>query len=273
MSEDGPLYHEPRLRRRQSDAFVAFPQKALHVAFSGQLLHGVPGVLEHSRGERLALLVNVWLHHRPIGLERCGAEPTERGGRLPNNSPGRSLCFRPKRGSETVSLPMTSLFSHLRCVQVTSVTTEADGVWVACGESKSFRCLRCVFATPPKQLGNVKFAPALPSSRAALHTSVFIGCIIKAVFRYGRPFWRLNGFSGEVVAEATDDEPCFNCYDHCVGDCHMLVCFLNGSPARTWSLRTQADFVSGGIAFDHRLICHPGIGTIWRLCEFEVSPK
>ena len=21
----------------------------------------------------------VWLHHRPIGLERCGAEPTERG--------------------------------------------------------------------------------------------------------------------------------------------------------------------------------------------------
>ncbi|CAK8992742.1 unnamed protein product [Durusdinium trenchii] len=118
MSEDGPLYHEPRLRRRQSDAFVAFPQKALHVAFSGQLLHGVPGVLEHSRGERLALLVNVWLHHRPIGLERCGAEPTERGGRLPNNSPGRSLCFRPKRGSETVSLPMTSLFSHLRCVQV-----------------------------------------------------------------------------------------------------------------------------------------------------------
>ncbi|CAK8992744.1 unnamed protein product [Durusdinium trenchii] len=93
MSEDGPLYHEPRLRRRQSDAFVAFPQKAANCFM-------------------------VWLHHRPIGLERCGAEPTERGGRLPNNSPGRSLCFRPKRGSETVSLPMTSLFSHLRCVQV-----------------------------------------------------------------------------------------------------------------------------------------------------------
>ncbi|CAK8992965.1 Probable flavin-containing monoamine oxidase A [Durusdinium trenchii] len=142
--------------------------------------------------------------------------------------------------SERLAKEVRSLGGKLEFnCKVTSVTTEADGVWVACGESKSFRCLRCVFATPPKQLGNVKFAPALPSSRAALHTSVFIGCIIKAVFRYGRPFWRLNGFSGEVVAEATDDEPCFNCYDHCVGDCHMLVCFLNGSPARTWSLRTQ----------------------------------
>ncbi|CAK8992748.1 unnamed protein product [Durusdinium trenchii] len=50
MSEDGPLYHEPRLRRRQSDAFVAFPQKALHVAFSGQLLHGLAPSSAHWLG-------------------------------------------------------------------------------------------------------------------------------------------------------------------------------------------------------------------------------
>eukprot|EP00913_Durusdinium_trenchii_P016704 g15702.t2 len=266
MSEDGPLYHEPRLRRRQSDAFVAFPQKALHVAFSGQLLHGLAPSSAHWLG---TLRSRAHRTRWPPAQQQPRAFfvfPSEAGQR--NSFTSHDLTF--------FSPQMCSSQSEQAWTQrlpVTSVTTEADGVWVACGESKSFRCLRCVFATPPKQLGNVKFAPALPSSRAALHTSVFIGCIIKAVFRYGRPFWRLNGFSGEVVAEATDDEPCFNCYDHCVGDCHMLVCFLNGSPARTWSLRTQADFVSGGIAFDHRLICHPGIGTIWRLCEFEVSPK
>ena len=43
----GPSWHVPN-------------QDTGHRAISGgQLLHGVPGVLEHSRGERLALLVNV----------------------------------------------------------------------------------------------------------------------------------------------------------------------------------------------------------------------
>ncbi|CAE7505069.1 CPK1 [Symbiodinium natans] len=53
-------------------AFVAFPARGLHVAFGGDLLHGVPAELEHGGGERLALLVNVWLHHRPSGLQTCG---------------------------------------------------------------------------------------------------------------------------------------------------------------------------------------------------------
>eukprot|EP00434_Breviolum_minutum_P037359 symbB.v1.2.033123.t1/scaffold4070.1/size45258/2 len=94
---------------------------------------------------------------------------------------------------------------------------------------------------PPVRLGDICFEPELPSSRAALHHSSFFGCIIKAVFRYQTPFWRLEGFSGEVVAEATDEEPCFNCYDHCLGDSYFLVCFINGAPGRLWSTRSQEE--------------------------------
>lgn len=123
---------------------------------------------------------------------------------------------------------------------VTSVVCHQDSVELHCKDAK-FRCSRCVFAMPPVRLGDIHFTPQLPASRAALHGSNFIGCIIKSVFRYERPFWRLQGFSGEVVAEATDEEPCFNCYDHCLGDRYFLVCFMNGAPAQTWSQRSEEE--------------------------------
>lgn len=123
---------------------------------------------------------------------------------------------------------------------VTSVVCHQDSVELHCKDAK-FRCSRCVFAMPPVRLGDIHFTPQLPASRAALHGSNFIGCIIKSVFRYERPFWRLQGFSGEVVAEATDEEPCFNCYDHCLGDRYFLVCFMNGAPAQRWSQRSEEE--------------------------------
>eukprot|EP00747_Dinoflagellata_sp_TGD_P193259 gnl/TRDRNA2_/TRDRNA2_59190_c0_seq1.p1 gnl/TRDRNA2_/TRDRNA2_59190_c0~~gnl/TRDRNA2_/TRDRNA2_59190_c0_seq1.p1 ORF type:complete len:373 (+),score=38.11 gnl/TRDRNA2_/TRDRNA2_59190_c0_seq1:161-1120(+) len=71
--DDEPQVEEPDLggRRSSRDAFVAFPAPGLHVAFRGNLLHGVPPTLEARRGERLSLLLNVWLHHRPLNLRRC----------------------------------------------------------------------------------------------------------------------------------------------------------------------------------------------------------
>ncbi|CAE7256414.1 CPK1, partial [Symbiodinium pilosum] len=63
---------QPASPPHNAAAYVAFPARGLHVAFGGDLLHGVPAELECKGGERLALLVNVWLHHRPAGLQSCG---------------------------------------------------------------------------------------------------------------------------------------------------------------------------------------------------------
>lgn len=56
----------------QSKSFVVFPALGRHVAFRGNLLHGCPTELEQNQGERLSLLVNIWLHHRPLDLP-CGS--------------------------------------------------------------------------------------------------------------------------------------------------------------------------------------------------------
>lgn len=56
---------------RPAKAFMVYPTKGRHVAFHGNLLHGCPAELEARKGERLSLLVNVWLHHKPVGLHRA----------------------------------------------------------------------------------------------------------------------------------------------------------------------------------------------------------
>mmetsp|Transcript_27845 Transcript_27845/g.83192 ORF Transcript_27845/g.83192 Transcript_27845/m.83192 type:complete len:357 (+) Transcript_27845:64-1134(+) len=53
-----------------ADAFVVFPAPGRHAAFRGKLLHGCPAELEGRSGERLSVLVNVWLHHKPFDLCR-----------------------------------------------------------------------------------------------------------------------------------------------------------------------------------------------------------
>jgi len=117
-----------------------------------------------------------------------------------------------------------------------------DVVTVSCENGCSFSAKRIVFASPPARLASIKFDPPLPVLRQELQNNQFIGCIIKSIAVYENAFWREKGFSGEVVAEADEgDSPCFNVYDHCIDGKSMLVCFINGAPAKTWSARSQED--------------------------------
>ena len=61
---------EPNGAARLTTTVVSYPRTGKLLAFSGALLHGVPSALaEVSTGsERLTLLVNVWVHHKPLGL-------------------------------------------------------------------------------------------------------------------------------------------------------------------------------------------------------------
>ncbi len=82
---------------REFDVFASYPVVGKHVAFNGRLLHGCPSscALAHSpaakptgkvqkkataikcRGQRVSLLVNIWLNHKPLGVEpiAAAAEP------------------------------------------------------------------------------------------------------------------------------------------------------------------------------------------------------
>lgn len=82
-------------------AVVSYPRAGKLLAFSGGLLHGVPSSLAEGGGdssaERLTLLVNVWVHHRPLGL--CPLPRSFRS-RLAAVSRGRVLSAAAAAGVE-----------------------------------------------------------------------------------------------------------------------------------------------------------------------------
>jgi len=59
--------------------YASFPITGKHLAFDGRLLHGAcrdddPAPHEASDGERVTVLVNLWLGYRPVGVEELSDE-------------------------------------------------------------------------------------------------------------------------------------------------------------------------------------------------------
>jgi monoamine oxidase len=85
--------------------------------------------------------------------------------------------------------PVSKILQDNDCVKVTT----PKGVFTA----------RFVVVTaPPAAAARIVYEPHLPSSRDALHQRMPAGAITKIMVVYATPFWREDGFSGQV---ATDD--------------------------------------------------------------------
>jgi monoamine oxidase len=82
------------------------------------------------------------------------------------------------------------------------VVVHADGLVV--------RAARAIVAVPPPLAAEIAFTPALPTSRAALHTGMPMGAAAKCFAIYDEPFWRRDGLSGQAV---TDEAPCHVTFD------------------------------------------------------------
>ena len=96
-----------------------------------------------------------------------------------------------------------------------------------------------IVAIPPALAGRIDYSPPLPAKRDQLTQRMPMGSVIKCIAAYETPFWREDGFSGEVVSDVgparlvLDDSP----EDGSQG---ALVAFLLGDTARTWSQRDPA---------------------------------
>ena len=66
-------------------AWLSQPAAGKHVAFDGRFLHGVLAALRQSdsAGKRVTFLVNIWVHHRPLGVRRFPGELASRMAQLP----------------------------------------------------------------------------------------------------------------------------------------------------------------------------------------------
>jgi len=96
-----------------------------------------------------------------------------------------------------------------------------------------FKAKRVVVAVPPHIAAGLWYNPVLPASKAHLLSRMTQGHLIKTIITYDRPFWREQGFSGEVVSSTS---PLSICYDDTTpGGTAALVCFVGGRDAKPLS--------------------------------------
>jgi monoamine oxidase len=114
-----------------------------------------------------------------------------------------------------------------------------DGVTIA-GRWGRITADRCIVAVAPSLCRHIAFSPALPEARSALHARQEMGCVIKAILAYDRPFWRARGLSGMGTSMDTSFGPIFDASppDASLG---LIVGFFEGRHGRTLSGRPESE--------------------------------
>ncbi len=100
---------------------------------------------------------------------------------------------------------------------------------------------QCVIvATPPHLAGRISYNPLLPALRTQLMQRLPMGSIIKCIMVYDKPFWREEGFSGEI---ASDEGPLCAVFDDSPEGSHegSLIGFIAGDAARRWTEHTREE--------------------------------
>ena len=108
----------------------------------------------------------------------------------------------------------------------------ADGVTVHCRGGRVARGRRGIVAISPTLAGRIMYDPPLSGVRDQLTQRLPNGSAMKAFFVYDEPFWRADGFNGQLIS---DVGPARMSNDTCIpGDDHgVILLFLEGDEART----------------------------------------
>jgi monoamine oxidase len=119
---------------------------------------------------------------------------------------------------------------------VHTVTQDVDGVRVE-GDNFVVSARRVIIALPPTLAGRLRYRPALPGYRDQLTQRMPMGTIIKVHCLYETPFWRAEGFSGQVtsfdgIVRVTFDNSPES------GTPGVLMGFIEGDEACIWGRRT-----------------------------------
>lgn len=114
-----------------------------------------------------------------------------------------------------------------------------DGVKVI-ADSGEYNSQRVIVAVPPHLAGRITYNPLLPALRTQLMQRLPMGSIIKCIMVYDKPFWREDGFSGEI---ASDEGPLCAVFDDSPEGSHegSLIGFIAGDAARRWTESTREE--------------------------------
>ena len=116
---------------------------------------------------------------------------------------------------------------------VQSIEHTSDSVTVHCRGGLTARGRRVIVAISPTLAGRIMYDPPLSGIRDQLTQRLPNGSAMKAFFVYDEPFWRTDGFNGQLIS---DVGPARMSNDTCIpGDDHgVILLFLEGDQARTF---------------------------------------
>src|SRR5690606_42115868 len=66
--------------------------------------------------------------------------------------------------------------------------------------TRQVRARRAIIAVPPSLAVRIRYSPGLPGDRDQLVQRMPMGRVIKVNVVYDEPFWRADGFSGQVTS-------------------------------------------------------------------------
>ena len=118
-------------------------------------------------------------------------------------------------------------------VPVQLIEHTATGVTVHCRGGLVARGRRVIVAISPTLAGRIMYDPPLSGVRDQLTQRLPNGSSMKAFFVYDEPFWRADGFNGQLISDAG---PARMSNDTCIPDDDhgVILMFLEGDQARTF---------------------------------------
>jgi monoamine oxidase len=98
---------------------------------------------------------------------------------------------------------------------------------------------RVIVAIPPPLAGRIQYSPALPALRDQLTQRMPQGSVMKVIALYDKPFWRDDGWTGQVVS---DTGPAQVTFDNTPpeGSPGALMAFVEASAARQLDTASKA---------------------------------
>jgi monoamine oxidase len=151
--------------------------------------------------------------------------------RLVNTSPG-AQSDRIVGGTQLIALKMAEQLGGRVVLNspVRKITQLSDRVRV---DSDKLTAIgqRVIVAIPPPHAGRLQYDPPLPADRDQLTQRYPMGSVMKVIAIYDKPFWRDQGFTGQVVS---DTGPAQVTFDNTPpsGSPGALMAFVEASTAR-----------------------------------------
>lgn len=154
---------------------------------------------------------------------------------------GGAQQHRIKGGMQALTDRIAETLMHsIHLNSVVKQIVQHDNSVTLIGEGFSYEARRAIVAIPPPLIKAIDFQPSLPLHKSQLLDKMSMGIVGKVFGIYEKPFWRDNGFSGQVVADELSQFQTFFDSSPADGEYGVLLAFCIANRARDFFSNNEA---------------------------------